>query len=91
MYQLKLLNMPLGAPILKIVNKVYEPSAFIEKRFQGYDLGFKTDEQGNPILLFIGKKDASGNIRGQRFARRLAKDKNGNIIKDHWDDKGPAT
>jgi hypothetical protein len=82
--------MSLGAPILKILNKVYQPSSFIETRFQRYDLGFKTDEEGNPILLFIGKKDASGNIKGQRYARRLTKDKNGKIIKDHWDDKGPV-
>lgn len=77
--------------MLNILSKVYEPSSFIEKRFKGYDLGFKTDEDGRPVVLFIGNKDASGNIRGQRYARRLAKDKEGRILKDHWDDKGPAT
>jgi len=62
----------------------------IEKKFQRYDLAFKTDEEGNPILLFIGRKDDNGRIRGNRYARRLVKDEAGNIVKDHWDDKGPA-
>ena len=83
--------MALGAAILKIVNKKYPPSSFIERRFQRYDLGFKTDEEGNAIVLFMGKKNDSGNIHGRRYARRLVRDANGNIIKDHWDDKGPAS
>jgi hypothetical protein len=81
--------MPLGAAIQKILNKKYEPSSFIEKRFRDYDLGFKTDEEGNPVLLFLGKKTADGHIRGQRYARRLVKDPQGKLIRDHWDDKGP--
>jgi hypothetical protein len=80
--------MPLGAAILKILGKQYEPSAFIEKKFQRFDLGFKTDDEGNPIVLFMGNKDASGRIRGRRYARRLVKTANGEILKDHWDDKG---
>jgi hypothetical protein len=82
--------MALGAAILKIINKKYPPSSFIERRFQRYDLGFKTDDEGNAVVLFMGKKDESGQIRGRRYARRLVHDKDGNIIKDHWDDKGPA-
>ena len=82
--------MPLGPAILTILSKKYEPSAFIEKRFQRYDLGFKTDAEGNPVLLFMGTKNAAGQIRGRRYARRLLKDANGKTIKDHWDDKGPV-
>ena len=63
--------MPLGSTILKLLEKKYEPLSFIEQRLKGYDLGFKTDEEGNPILLFLGKKMADGNIKGQRYARRL--------------------
>ena len=82
--------MALGAAILKIISKKYPPSTFIERKFQRYDLGFKTDEDGNAIVLFMGKKDESGKIRGRRYARRMVRDKEGNITKDHWDDKGPA-
>jgi hypothetical protein len=80
--------MALGPAILKILSKQYAPSAFVEKRFARYDLGFKTDEEGNPILLFMGTKDSSGKIRGRRYARRFVKAADGKIVKDHWDDKG---
>lgn len=82
--------MALGEAILKIVSKKYPASSFIEHRFQRYDLGFKTDEDGNAIVLFMGKRDEAGTIRGRRYARRLVRDSNGNIVKDHWDDKGVA-
>lgn len=82
--------MKLGEPIMKLMNKQYEPSTMIEAKFQRYDLLFKTDEQGRPILLFLGKKDTDGNIKGERFARRL-KEADGKIIKDHWEHKGKAS
>jgi len=83
--------MPLGAPLIKILSKTYEPAAYIERKFRNYDIAFKTDESGQPILLFIGTKKEDGTIRGERFARRLVRDKDGRIIKDHWDDKVKAT
>ena len=78
----------LGKAIIKLMEKKYEPSSLVEQHFKGYDLAFKTDEEGNPILLFLGKKTADGTIKGQRYARRLLKDKDGKVLKDHWDNKG---
>jgi hypothetical protein len=83
--------MVLGEEVLKILNKVYEPTTLIETTFKRYDMAFKTDEIGRPILLFMGTKDEAGKIKGERFARRIATDKDGNVIKDHWDNKGKAT
>ena len=83
--------MELGEPILKLLNKTYEPLSIIETCFKRYDLAFKTDEQGRPILLFMGKKDEQGNVKGERFARRLKTDDDGVLIKDHWEHKGKAT
>jgi hypothetical protein len=71
--------MKLGPPILALLEKTYEADSLIETNFQRYDLAFKTDESGKPILLFIGKKDAQGKIKGERFARQP---------KGHWDNKG---
>lgn len=82
--------MKLGPQLLQLLNKTYEPSVLIETTFQRYDLAFKTDEKGKPILLFIGKRDEHGKIKGERFARRLLTDSAGNIIKDHWDNKGKS-
>ena len=82
--------MALGEAILKVVSKKYAANAFIERRFHRYHLGFKTDEEGNPIVLYMDTKESSGKIKGRRYARRLLKDTHGIVIKDHWDDKGPT-
>ena len=63
----------------------------IEMKYKGYDLSFKTDDEGNAILLFIGKKTEQGTIKGERYARTLKKDREGKIFKDHWELKGKAT
>jgi len=83
--------MDLKEPILKLLAKQYEPSVLVETTFKRYDLAFKTDEEGRPILLFLGKRDEHGVIKGERYARRLKVDPNGKIIKDHWEHKGKAT
>jgi len=80
--------MKLGPELLKLLAKVYEPSAMVETHFHRYDLAIKTDEAGRPILLFIGKKDPNGKIRGTRFTRRMLANNEGMVIKDHWDNKG---
>lgn len=77
-----------GERLLKILNKRYKPSQMVALQFGRYDLAMKTDEDGNPILAFLGKADDRGFIKGDQFARRLLKDEKGAIIKDHWDYKG---
>jgi hypothetical protein len=62
----------------------------VEMKFKGSDVTFKTDEEGNAILLFIGKTLPNGKIKGMRYTRVLRKDANGVVVKDHWDLKGKA-
>lgn len=83
--------MELKEPVLKVLNMIYEPDSMIEKPFKKYCMAFKTDELGRPILLFLGKKELDGRIKGDRFSRRLKTDKEGKVIKDHWEHKGKAT
>ena len=80
--------MKIGEKLLKKLSKKYEPDRMITQKFERYDIRFKTDDEGNAILLFIGTLDEQGRIRGERFARRLVKDPQGILIKDHWDAKG---
>jgi len=80
--------MKLGERLLKHLNKKYEPSRMVAFRFGRYDVAMKTDEEGNPILAFVGKADERGIIKGDQYARRLLKDGAGMVIKDHWDYKG---
>ncbi|MFD0792170.1 hypothetical protein ACFQZX_01000 [Mucilaginibacter litoreus] len=83
--------MTIGDEMMKVLNKTYAPMSFIETTFKRYDIAFKTDDAGRPILLFIGKANETGRIKGERFARRLVLDDSGNIVKDHWDNKGKQT
>ena len=83
--------MKLGPPLLKLLSKTYEGSSMISMKYKTYDLAVKTDEEGNPILAFLGRLDEHGNIKGFRYARTLKKDAGGTIIKDHWEQKGQAT
>jgi hypothetical protein len=62
----------------------------ISMKYKGNDVSFKTDEQGNAVVLFIGKKGDEGKVRGERYARTLKYDRSGTVIKDHWDLKGKA-
>jgi len=83
--------MKLSEELQKLLNKTYQPLSLINSEFKGNDLAFKTNEEGLPILLFIGKLTENGSIKGDRYARRLAKDRDGKIIKDHWERKGTAS
>jgi hypothetical protein len=80
--------MELGETILKLLSKRYQPSSLMETHCQCYDIAFKTDRQGLPVVAFLGKKDAKGKIRGERFARRLRQLTNGTIIKGFWECTG---
>ena len=80
--------MKIGEKLLKKLHKTYTPSAMVDFTFERYDAAMKTDEAGNPILLFIGKKNESGKIQGHRFVRTMITDQAGKVIKDHWDNHG---
>jgi hypothetical protein len=82
------MTMKIGASLLKHLTKKYEPSSLISFPFSRYDVVLKTDEEGNPVVVFIGKADEQGLIKGDRYARRMIKDANGAVMKDHWDYKG---
>lgn len=81
----------LGPEILKILAKKYDPDSLVFTRFARHDLAIKTDEQGNAVLLFLGELNEKGQIAGWRYARTFKKDRQGQVIKDHWELKGRAS
>lgn len=83
--------MKLNEDLLKILSKTYTKSTVINSSYKRKDISFKTDEDGNPVLLFIGKRADDGSIKGERYARTLKRNKEGKIFKDHWELKGKAT
>ena len=83
--------MPLSDDLVKKLQRQYEPSTMVQMKFRGNDMAFKTDEAGNPVQLFLGRMGEDGNIKGDRYARTLKYDREGKLIKDHWERKGKAT
>ena len=83
--------MKLSEELVKLLRKKYEPSSMVNSRYKGNDIAFKTDKDGNPVQLFVGRKDEEGMIKGHRYVRILKHDKDGNVVKDHWDLKGKST
>jgi hypothetical protein len=80
--------MELQEPMRKILNRKYEPSSIIVTRYERYDIAIKTDKDGDAMVLLMGRKDEQGQVKGERFTRRLKQTLNGNIIKDRWEHKG---
>lgn len=79
----------IGEGVKKLLGKSYPASSIEETSYRGQDLAIKTDKEGRPVLLFIGKKVAPGKIRGERYVRTLVTTSDGKI-KDHWEKKGKA-
>ena len=48
--------MNIGEKLTKIISKKYSPSAMLYQRFECHNISFKTDDEGNPILLLIGER-----------------------------------
>ena len=76
--------------VKKLLDKPYPASSIEETCYRGRDLAFKTDKQGRPVLLFIGKKIAPGKIRGERYVRSIVTTSDGKV-EDHWEKKGKAS
>jgi hypothetical protein len=83
--------MALSESLIKKLSAKFPPGEMADLKFRGMDLTIKADEQGHAILLFIGKRMDDGHIKGERYARRLLFDKEGKVIKDHWENKGKSS
>lgn len=82
--------MPLKEDLLKKINQQFTPSAKISLRYRRYNLVLLTDKEGRAVQLFMGTAREDGTIRGDRYARTLKYDREGRLIKDHWERKGKA-
>ena len=84
--------MPLNSTLEKRLSKKYTPSTTLEDTYNGKDITIVTNENGDAITLFIGKRNPDGSIAGERYTRRIqyAPD-NTSIVKSHWDLKGKVT
>jgi hypothetical protein len=83
--------MPLSDDLIKKLKRRFEPSVTTQFRYRTNDVVIQSDDEGNAVRMFIGKANDQGTIKGDRYSRTLKKDREGNIIKDHWEKKGRAS
>ncbi|MBC5773378.1 hypothetical protein H8S95_04815 [Pontibacter sp. KCTC 32443] len=81
--------MGLNKKIEYFLQKTFTPDARIDDRMLGKDLTFITNENGEPVTLFIGTRREDGAISGERYVRKIVrKPGSQQIQKSHWDLKG---
>ena len=81
--------MPLNHKLEKLLAKIYPPHQRFDQTFAGKDITYITNELGEPVTLFIGKRKTDGIIVGERYVRRIVRQPEGNgILKSHWELKG---
>lgn len=78
----------MGKSLEAKMNKLYKPSSRVDMKFKGNDVTFYTNENGEPITLYIGKRKDDGDITGEVYSRRIKKRENGIITESHWDNQG---
>lgn len=83
--------MSLSDDLIKKLKRKFEASTTTQFRYRTNDVVVQSDEEGNAIRAFIGKANEEGIIKGDRYSRTLKRDKDGTIIKDHWERKGRAS
>jgi hypothetical protein len=84
--------MAIGSTLEKKLSKLYAPSSRIDEVFHGNDITIISNEKGEAIHLFIGKRNQDGSIKGEHYVRRILREPGSErIIKSHWDNKGKVT
>ncbi|MCR5887516.1 hypothetical protein LRS06_06910 [Hymenobacter sp. J193] len=81
--------MPLHRLLDQKLSKIYEPSSRVDDVFKGYDITFITNEHGEPVTLFFGKRRPDGAIAGERYTRTIKREPGSLAVKSsHWDLRG---
>lgn len=84
--------MALGPKLIEKLNKLYTPDSILYQHYNGKDLTLITNEKGEAVTLFIGKRLENGAISGERYVRKIVRDsKTGKVLQSHWDLKGKVT
>jgi hypothetical protein len=83
--------MPLHCQLTDKLSKIFEPSTTINDVFKGHDITFVTNENGEPVTLFIGKRRPDGVIIGERYKRTIKRAPGSTqVTGSHWDLKGKS-
>ena len=81
----------IGPDLEKKLNKILTPNAHIEDHYKNLDLTILTNENGEAVTLYIGKRKENGKIAGEVFYRKIKKRENNIITESHWDNQGKVS
>jgi hypothetical protein len=83
--------MALQPALEKKLGNLYPPDSRIDDTFRGKDITIITNQTGEAVTLFIGKRsDHDGSIKGERYVRRIHRNGDQTIRKSHWECKGKS-
>jgi hypothetical protein len=81
--------MALNKKIEIYLQKVFTPDARLHEKLLGSDITIVTNNFGEAVTLFIGKRRPDNNITGERYVRRIIRKPNSlEILRSHWELKG---
>ncbi|MBF9253589.1 hypothetical protein I2I11_09825 [Pontibacter sp. 172403-2] len=84
--------MPLNPKLQKLLEKTYAPQERFDSKFSDKDITYITNESGEPVTLFIGRRQQDGSIAGERYVRRIIREANSSgIARSHWELKGKVS
>jgi len=61
--------MAIGVELEKKLRRKFEPSSMISMRNKNFDVMIRTNTDRNAVQLFMGKANAEGIIKGERYTR----------------------
>ena len=61
--------MAIGVELEKKLRRKFEPSSMISMRYKNFDVMIRTNTDRNAVQLFMGKANAEGFIKGERYTR----------------------
>jgi hypothetical protein len=73
------------------LNKTFQTNARIDEVFRGNDVTYITNEYGEAVILYIGKRKPNGMVNGICYHRRIKKREGNKIVSSHWDNKGKVS
>ena len=84
--------MAINPKLMKVLEKTYAAQERYDQKLLGNDITFITNEHGEPVTLFIGKRRDDGSIIGERYVRRIVRKPDSlEIQKSHWENKGKVS
>lgn len=80
-----------GKKLESKLNKKNQPSSRIDGVVGATDYTLLTNENGEPVQAYVGKRKENGEIKGDIYNRRIKKRENGIIKESHWDNQGKVS